>query len=89
MNVALKVGVAVLCSVPSAGETSAGAVGAVSVVLFVIDPSPSVAVAAALPVTAAASRTIGSLPGFVYVRSSVSRWLIALESVNRVLSAAG
>src|SRR5207253_7807955 len=89
VNVALRVGVAVSWSVPSAGETSAGVVGAVSLVLLVIDASPSVAVTAALPVAVAASRTIGSLPGFVYVRSSVSRWWTALASVNRVLSAAG
>jgi hypothetical protein len=89
LKVALRVGVVELMNTASAGEPSAGVVGARSAVLFVIEALPSVAVAAALPVAVAASRTIGSLPGFVYVRSSVSRWWTALDSVNRVLSAAG
>src|SRR5207302_10907670 len=64
-NVAVNVGVAVSTIAPPAGETSGGGVGAASAVLFGMEPFPSVAVGAALPVRVAASRTIGSLPGFV------------------------
>src|SRR3954447_13638623 len=64
-NVALSVGVAVLSRTPDAGETSAGVFGAAFAVLFVIDPFPSVAVAAPLPVGDAISRTFGFAPGAV------------------------
>ena len=56
---------AVLSRAVSAGLTSAGVVGAMFVVLFVIEALASVAVAAGLPVASAVSRTIGSLPGLV------------------------
>src|SRR2546427_2551054 len=86
-KVAVSIGVAVLKRVPSAGETSVGVEGETLAVLFVT--ATPLALAAALPVDVAVSRTIGSLPGFVYASSSASRWCTALESVKRVWSAAG
>src|SRR5207253_9816076 len=88
-NVAVSVGVMVFKRTPPPGPTSIGAVGAVFAVLFVIEPFPIDPVAAAFPTGVATSRTIGSLPGFVYPSASVSRWWTALDSVKRVLSAAG
>src|SRR5205823_12501117 len=83
-NVAVRLGVVVLSRAVSAGATSVGVDGDAFTVLLVIDAFVSVAVAAALPVASAVSRTIGLLPGLVYVSSSESRWWTALESVNRV-----
>jgi len=64
-NVAVRVGVVVLSRTASAGPTSVGVDGDAFVVLLVIDAFVTVAVAAALPLASAVSRTIGSLPGFV------------------------
>src|SRR5947208_1249416 len=64
-NVAVSVGVAEFKRAASAGLTNVGVLGATFVVLLVIEAFASVAVAAALPVARAASRTIGSLPGLV------------------------
>src|ERR1700716_1702970 len=57
LNVAVSVGVAVLSRAVSAGVTSVGVEAARSAVLLVTETPP--AVAAALPVGEAASRTIG------------------------------
>jgi hypothetical protein len=72
-NVAVRSGVAESTKAPSAGVTSEGSSGAMFAVLFVIEMSPSEPVAAALPVGRVRSRTIGSLPGFVYASVRVSR----------------
>ncbi len=64
-KVAVRAGVAESTKTPSAGVTSAGVFGAIDAVPFVIEPFASEPVAAALPVGAVVSRTIGSLPGFV------------------------
>ena len=72
-KVAVNVGVAVLSREASAGPTSVGVDGDAFAVLLAIDALLSVAVAAALPVASAVSRTIGSLPGLVYVSDSESR----------------
>ena len=88
-KVAVSVGVVVLSRIASAGPTSVGVDGGAFAVLFVIDAFVSVAVAAALPVASAVSRTIGSPPGLVYPSASESRCWTALESVKRVWSAAG
>src|SRR5436309_16043708 len=56
LNVAVRVGVEVFSRAPSAGDTSAGVEGATFEVLFVT--ARPVAVAAALPVESARSRTI-------------------------------
>src|SRR2546423_1758957 len=58
-------------------------------VLFGTEPFASDPVAAAFPTGFATSRSIGSLPGFAYPSASVSRWWTVLDSVKRVLSAAG
>ena len=64
-KVAVSVGVCEPTLLPSFGVTRVGMLGAAFAVLFVIDALPSVAVTAALPVVGAASRTMGSLAGFV------------------------
>src|SRR5439155_26782363 len=71
-NVAVSVGIGVFRRAPPLGPTSAGPFAARVGALFVIEPLASVAVVAALPAAVAGSRTTGPLPGFVYVRSSVS-----------------
>jgi hypothetical protein len=63
LNVAVSVGVAVLSRAVSAGETSAGVLGAMFDVLFVRETP--LTVAAGFPVGSAVSRIIGLLPGFV------------------------
>jgi hypothetical protein len=65
LKVAVSAGVVECRRAALAGETSAGVEGAWSVVLFVIEALFSAAVAAGLPVGAAASRTIGFEPGLV------------------------
>src|SRR5205807_4207847 len=64
-NVAVSAGVAVFRAAALAGVTSVGVEGEASVVELVIEALVSVAVAAALPVASAVSRTMGSLPGLV------------------------
>ena len=88
-NVAVSVGVMVFKRTPPPGPTSTGAGGAAFAVLFVIEPFAIDPVAAAFPTGFATSRTIGLLPGFAYPSASVSRWWTVLDSVKRVLSAAG
>src|SRR5438309_8258655 len=65
LKVAVSVGVAAFTRAASAGLTSVGVDGETFVVELVIEALRSVAVAAALPVASAVSRTIGSLPGLV------------------------
>jgi hypothetical protein len=89
LKVAVSVGVYEPTLFVSPGLTRTGMFGPVFAVLFVMKALASEAVTAALPVGVAVSRTMGSLPGFVYVRLRVSRWWTALESVKRVWFAAG
>ncbi len=70
LNVAVSEGVAELSCAPLAGVTSAGVVGAASVVLLVMEGLVRVAVAAWLPAglpveSVAVSRRVAPLPGLV------------------------
>ena len=65
LKVAVSVGVAELRRVPSAGETSAGVLGATFVVLLVIDALSSDPLTDGFPVGDAVSRTFGFEPGAV------------------------
>src|SRR5581483_7534551 len=82
-KVAVNAGVAEATRNPAAGSTNTGAVGKASLVEFVTEIPP--ALAAALPVGCAESRTIGLLPGFVYASVRTSRWWTALARENVVV----
>ena len=72
-KVAVSVGVSELTYCASDGVARAGAVGAMSAVLFVNEPFVSEPSAAALPIGTARSRIVSPEPGVVYVSSSESR----------------